>query len=255
MQWWESSSSLCRPFCFPWIRLCIFLFLVKFLNFFINFISWVEFIYTHIFCREEFRGVVLTIEKMYRDGRQLVKGGGGSNQLNVKQLRQRIGIKPCLADCLDGLMILHEMHQAEYVMFFCLKSLHRFGIGYSFLYECLAGSNNFVCSSGLWYASVWVLDKISFFCLKSVHGFGYSFLSECLLESKIFVFKWPFIWQNSFKWMLLQYKKGEYEITRSKIVVSINGRSVIAIGTHDLSWYADHLISSIQQCVALSCLE
>ena len=100
-----------------------------------------------MFCREEIRGVVLTIEKMYRDGRQLVKGGGGSNQLNAKQLRQRIGIKPCLADCLDGLMILHEMHQAEYVMFFCLKSLHRFG--YSFLYECLVGSNNFVCSSGL----------------------------------------------------------------------------------------------------------
>ncbi|KAL9358267.1 hypothetical protein Peur_051520 [Populus x canadensis] len=65
---------------------------------------------------EEFRGVVLTIEKMYRDGRQLVKGGGGSNQLNAKQLRQRIGIKPCLADCLDGLMILHEMHQAEYLL-------------------------------------------------------------------------------------------------------------------------------------------
>lgn len=62
---------------------------------------------------EEFRGVVLTIEKMYRDGRQLVKGGGGSNQLNAKQLQQRIGIKPCLADCLDGLMILHEMHQAD----------------------------------------------------------------------------------------------------------------------------------------------
>ncbi|KAB5557788.1 hypothetical protein DKX38_008697 [Salix brachista] len=66
--------------------------------------------------REEFRGVVLTIERMYRDGRQLVKGGGGSNQLNAKQLQLRIGIKPCLADCLDGLMILHEMHQAEYLL-------------------------------------------------------------------------------------------------------------------------------------------
>ncbi|KAJ6736538.1 hypothetical protein OIU85_018700 [Salix viminalis] len=65
---------------------------------------------------EEFRGVVLTIERMYRDGRQLVKGGGGSNQLNAKQLQLRIGIKPCLADCLDGLMILHEMHQAEYLL-------------------------------------------------------------------------------------------------------------------------------------------
>ncbi|CAK7346011.1 unnamed protein product [Dovyalis caffra] len=65
---------------------------------------------------EEFRGLVLGIERMNRDGRQLVKGGGGSNQLNAKQLRQRIGIKPCLADCLDGLIILHDMHQAEYLL-------------------------------------------------------------------------------------------------------------------------------------------
>lgn len=205
----------------------------------------------YIFGREEFRGVVLTIERMYRDGRQLVKGGGGSNQLNAKQLQLRIGIKPCLADCLDGLMILHEMHQAEYVMFFSLESLH--GFCYFFLHECLVESN-ILCSCGLWYASVWVLDKISFFCLKSVHGFGYSFLYERLLESKIFVPEWPFIQQNSFIWMLLQYKKVEYEVKRSKIVVSINGRSGIAIWKLYLSWYADHLVS-IQQCVALLCLE
>lgn len=64
--------------------------------------------------REEFQGIVLSIEKLYRDGRQLVKGG--SNQLTVKQLQQRVGVKPCLADCLDGLMILHDMHYSEYVI-------------------------------------------------------------------------------------------------------------------------------------------
>ncbi|XP_044474882.1 uncharacterized protein At5g43822-like [Mangifera indica] len=63
---------------------------------------------------EEFRGIVLSIEKLYRDGRQLVKGG--SNQLTVKQLQQRVGVKPCLADCLDGLMILHDMHYSEYLL-------------------------------------------------------------------------------------------------------------------------------------------
>ncbi|KAJ0025892.1 hypothetical protein Pint_09207 [Pistacia integerrima] len=64
--------------------------------------------------REEFRGIVFSFEKLYRDGRQLVKGG--SNQLTVKQLQQRVGVKPCLADCLDGLMILHDMHYSEYLL-------------------------------------------------------------------------------------------------------------------------------------------
>ncbi|XP_044495637.1 uncharacterized protein At5g43822-like isoform X1 [Mangifera indica] len=63
---------------------------------------------------EEFQGIVLSIEKLYRDGRQLVKGG--SNQLTVKQLQQRVGVKPCLADCLDGLMILHDMHYSEFLL-------------------------------------------------------------------------------------------------------------------------------------------
>ncbi|KAF2310242.1 hypothetical protein GH714_007382 [Hevea brasiliensis] len=63
---------------------------------------------------EEFRGIVLFLEKMHRDGRLFVKVG--SNQLTAKQLQQRIGIKPCLADCLDGLMILHDMHRSEYLL-------------------------------------------------------------------------------------------------------------------------------------------
>ncbi|KDP36773.1 hypothetical protein JCGZ_08064 [Jatropha curcas] len=63
---------------------------------------------------EDFRSIVLFLEKMYKDGRQLVKGG--PNQLTTKQLQQRVGVKPCLADCLDGLMILHDMHRSEYLL-------------------------------------------------------------------------------------------------------------------------------------------
>ncbi|KAM3205433.1 putative protein isoform X4 [Capsicum annuum] len=61
---------------------------------------------------EKFHSVVLSLEKLVRDGRQLIKGG--SVQITVKQLQQRIGIKPCIADCLDGLNLLSEMHQSEY---------------------------------------------------------------------------------------------------------------------------------------------
>ncbi|KAL9262945.1 hypothetical protein AKJ16_DCAP11406 [Drosera capensis] len=61
---------------------------------------------------EEFHGIVLSLQKIVRDGRQLVKGG--TRPLSAKQLQQRIGVKPCLADCLDGLAVLHEMYRAEY---------------------------------------------------------------------------------------------------------------------------------------------
>ncbi|XP_016470363.1 uncharacterized protein At5g43822 [Nicotiana tabacum] len=61
---------------------------------------------------EKFRSVVLSLEKMVRDGRQLIKGG--STQVTVKQLQQRVGVKPSIADCLDGLKLLCEMHQSEY---------------------------------------------------------------------------------------------------------------------------------------------
>ncbi|KAK9220573.1 hypothetical protein WN943_009225 [Citrus x changshan-huyou] len=69
---------------------------------------------------EEFRGIVLSLEKFHRDGKQLVRGG--SNQLTVKQLQQRVGLKPTLADCLDGLMILWDMHNSEYVLKISLVS-------------------------------------------------------------------------------------------------------------------------------------
>lgn len=64
-------------------------------------------------CREEFHAVVRLLEKIARDGRQLVKGGG-SVQPKIGQLQQRIGIKPSLADCLEGLVQLHDMHHSEY---------------------------------------------------------------------------------------------------------------------------------------------
>ncbi|PON68249.1 Casein Kinase 2 substrate [Parasponia andersonii] len=61
---------------------------------------------------EEFHSITLSLGKIHRDARQMVEGG--SNQLCVKKLQLRIGVKPTLADCLDGLMLLHEMHQSEY---------------------------------------------------------------------------------------------------------------------------------------------
>ncbi|XP_060673351.1 uncharacterized protein At5g43822 isoform X2 [Ziziphus jujuba] len=60
---------------------------------------------------EEFHGVVLRLEKIHRDGRQMMRGG--SSQPSLKQLKQRVGVKPSLADCLDGLMLLHEMHHFD----------------------------------------------------------------------------------------------------------------------------------------------
>lgn len=65
--------------------------------------------------RKDFHGIVLSLEKMVRDGGQLIKGG--SVKLTIKQLQLRIGIKPRLVDCLEGLSLLHEMHQSEYELF------------------------------------------------------------------------------------------------------------------------------------------
>ncbi|KAF5953567.1 hypothetical protein HYC85_006423 [Camellia sinensis] len=72
--------------------------------------------------REEFHGIVFFLNKILRDGRQLVKAG--SIQAAPKQLQQRIGIKPSLADCLDGLSLIYEMHQSEYGNYSLLNVLH-----------------------------------------------------------------------------------------------------------------------------------
>ncbi|XP_071924177.1 uncharacterized protein At5g43822 isoform X2 [Coffea arabica] len=63
---------------------------------------------------EDFRGVSSSLEKVVRDGRQLVKGG--SAVTTAKQLQQRVGVKPSLADCLEGLRLLSEMHHSEYLL-------------------------------------------------------------------------------------------------------------------------------------------
>ncbi|XP_057429424.1 uncharacterized protein At5g43822 isoform X2 [Lotus japonicus] len=63
---------------------------------------------------EDFHCVVLSLEKIHREGRQLVKGG--SSRPTIKQLQQRVGIKPTLNDCLDGLLFLHEIHNSEYLL-------------------------------------------------------------------------------------------------------------------------------------------
>ncbi|XP_050945823.1 uncharacterized protein At5g43822 isoform X2 [Cucumis melo] len=60
---------------------------------------------------EELGNVVNSMEKIYRDGKQLVKGG--SNQPSIKQLQQRVGLKPSLEDCLNGLMVLCNMHRSD----------------------------------------------------------------------------------------------------------------------------------------------
>ncbi|XP_041017816.1 uncharacterized protein At5g43822 isoform X2 [Juglans microcarpa x Juglans regia] len=61
---------------------------------------------------EEFHGIVFSIEKIHRDSKQQIKGG--SSKPNAKQLQQRVGIKPSLVDCLDGLLVLYDMHNSEY---------------------------------------------------------------------------------------------------------------------------------------------
>ncbi|XP_058198194.1 uncharacterized protein At5g43822-like isoform X3 [Rhododendron vialii] len=59
---------------------------------------------------ESLENILLSMNKTM----QLVKGG--SVQATPKQLQQRIGIKPCLADCLDGLSHVYEMHQSEFLL-------------------------------------------------------------------------------------------------------------------------------------------
>lgn len=63
---------------------------------------------------EEFRLVVLSLEKVHRDAIQLVKWS--SKQEIKKRLQHKIGLKPSLGDCLEGLKLLHEMHLSEYLL-------------------------------------------------------------------------------------------------------------------------------------------
>ncbi|XP_077246904.1 pentatricopeptide repeat (PPR) superfamily protein [Tasmannia lanceolata] len=63
---------------------------------------------------KEFQSIVISLEKILRDGRQLLKGG--SMQPTMHQMQLRVGIRPSLAQCLDGLKSLYEMHHSEYLL-------------------------------------------------------------------------------------------------------------------------------------------
>ncbi|OMP07374.1 hypothetical protein COLO4_07395 [Corchorus olitorius] len=60
---------------------------------------------------EEFHSIVLSLDKLQNEGKLLEK-----QQMSRKQLQHKIGVNPSLTNCIDGLVILHEMHLAEYLL-------------------------------------------------------------------------------------------------------------------------------------------
>ncbi|MQM17378.1 hypothetical protein Taro_050353 [Colocasia esculenta] len=60
---------------------------------------------------KQFHSIVLALDKMSKDGSQLSKSGSTPSALQMK-----IGIKPTLAECMDGLNIIHEIYQSEYLL-------------------------------------------------------------------------------------------------------------------------------------------
>ncbi|KAL1544786.1 hypothetical protein AAHA92_21591 [Salvia divinorum] len=63
---------------------------------------------------KEFCGIVSSLEKVVRDSKQLAKVG--TAQMTGKQLKQQVGVKPTLADCIEGLRLLEEIHRSEYLL-------------------------------------------------------------------------------------------------------------------------------------------
>jgi hypothetical protein len=62
------------------------------------------------FLREEFSGLAKGFSKALLNTKQMVRGG---SVLTTKQMQLQVGILPTIADCLDGLQKLSDMHQAE----------------------------------------------------------------------------------------------------------------------------------------------
>ncbi|CAN6311839.1 unnamed protein product [Urochloa humidicola] len=62
---------------------------------------------------EKLNGVVKALNKALRDTNQMVRGGSA---LTSKQMQLQVGILPTIAECLDGLRSLCEMHQAEFAL-------------------------------------------------------------------------------------------------------------------------------------------
>ncbi|KAF8728154.1 hypothetical protein HU200_018737 [Digitaria exilis] len=62
---------------------------------------------------EKLNGVVKALNKALRDTTQMVRGGSA---LTAKQMQLQVGLLPTIAECLDGLRTLCEMHQAEFAL-------------------------------------------------------------------------------------------------------------------------------------------
>ncbi|KAL6905361.1 hypothetical protein ACP4OV_002962 [Aristida adscensionis] len=62
---------------------------------------------------EELNGIVKALNKGLRDTNQMVRGGSA---LTAKQMQLQVGILPSVAQCLDGLRTLCEMHQDEFAL-------------------------------------------------------------------------------------------------------------------------------------------
>ena len=75
-------------------------------------------------CSEEFHGIVFSIEKIHRDGRQQVKGG--SNQPSAKQLQLRVGVNPLLLIAWMGLWFFMTYTTQSMELFLCLENRIRF---------------------------------------------------------------------------------------------------------------------------------
>ncbi|CAA7399591.1 unnamed protein product [Spirodela intermedia] len=60
---------------------------------------------------KQFQSIVVSLDKISKDGSQLSK-----SESTPSSCRMKIGIKPSLAECVEGLKMIHEMHQSEYLL-------------------------------------------------------------------------------------------------------------------------------------------
>lgn len=63
---------------------------------------------------DEFNKVVKSLKKIWQDGCHLLKGE--TQQPTLQQMQMRVGLRPSLSDCLDGLKAIYEMHLSEYLL-------------------------------------------------------------------------------------------------------------------------------------------
>ncbi|XP_068643241.1 uncharacterized protein At5g43822 isoform X4 [Aristolochia californica] len=61
-----------------------------------------------------FHRIVISLEKIVRDGNQLLRSG--FKQPSMQQMQLRVGIQPTLSQCMDGLRTLYDMHLSEYLV-------------------------------------------------------------------------------------------------------------------------------------------